>query len=89
VKARIAVVFERAQFGELVLVFEGLNFLIRTVRKIGQGIVSDLAVGAVGVSRQHSAIRLAVTPVGGVINEHSNGYYGEEIIVIQISLTYI
>jgi hypothetical protein len=66
------VIVEGAQFGEWALVFEGklegLDFLIGTLREIGQGIVADLAVSAVGISQQHAAIRFAVTRVGGVID---------------------
>ena len=70
------VVFEGTQIGESAFVlegeFEGLDFLIGTLREIGQGIVADLAVSAIGVSQQHAAIGFAITRVGGVIDEHSD-----------------
>ena len=49
------VIFEGTEFGESALVFEGefegFNLLIGTLREIGQGIVADLAVRAIGVSQ--------------------------------------
>ena len=73
-------VFECAELGQASLMFEGqlegLDLFLGALGEVGNGVVSDLAVDAVGVAQQDASIGPTAVAIGGVIDKclHINAF---------------